>query len=289
MQSTLLSFIKRHPVLSYYILVFIISWGGGLLALGPGGFMGTTVTPRTQMLVGVPIGILGPFIAGPLLTGLLYGRAGLRGLWSRLLKWRVGWGWYAFALLTAPVITTLSLLARSTPPALATAPDKLGLLLMGIAIGLGSSPIFEEVGWTGFATPELRKRWGVLTTGLFMGVMWGVWHFPAFSAAGRLSAPLSPLVFTVALLFTWLIPYRILMVWLYDHTQSVLLAIIMHVPIVVEKFVLFPPDAPSTFTAAGNLIYAAALWVVVGVIWLASRGRLEARRNPAEPQPRSAP
>ena len=274
---SIVAFAKRHPVLSYYILVFVISWGGGLLALGPGGILGTTVTPRTQLLVNVPIGILGPFIAGLLMTGLLYGRPGLRELLSRLLKWRVGAGWYAFALLTAPVITTLSLLTRSTPPAIATTSDKLGLLLMGLAIGLGSSPFFEEVGWTGFAIPELRKRFGVLVTGLLMGVLWGVWHYPAFSATGRASAPLSTFVFTVALLFTWLIPYRILMVWLYDHTQSLLLAMIMHVPIVMEKFVLYPPDASSTFTATSNLIDAGALWILVGVIFLASRGRLEAR------------
>ncbi len=241
--------------------------------------MGTTVTPRQQLMLGVPVGILGPFISGLLFTGLLYGRAGFQQLKSRLLKWRVGWGWYAFALLTAPVITTLSLLARSTPPAIAAASDKLGLLLMGIAIGLGSSPIFEEIGWTGFATPELRKRWGILRTGLLMGVLWGVWHFPAFSATGMASAPLSPVVFTAALLFTWLIPYRILMVWLYDHTQSLLLVILMHVPIVVEKFVLYPPDSSSTFTAASNLIDACALWVLVAVVYAAGRApwRLPAR------------
>ena len=278
------SFIKRHPVLAYYILVFAISWGGGLLALGPGGILGTTVTPRTQMLVNVPIGILGPFIAGLLMTGLLYGRQGQRELLSRLLKWRVGAGWYAFALLTAPVITTVSLLTRSTPPVIATASDKLGLLLMGLAIGLGSSPFFEEVGWTGFAIPALRKRFGVLATGLIMGVLWGVWHYPAFSATGRASAPLSIFVFTMALLFTWLVPYRILMVWLYDHTQSLLLVILMHVPIVMEKFVLYPPDSSSTFTATSNLIDAGALWVLVGVIYLASRGRLEARMEVA-PRP----
>ena len=272
--ATVMPFIRRHPVLSYYIVVFAISWGGGLLALGPGGFMGTTVTPRTQLLVGVPIGILGPAIAGPLMTGLLYGRPGLRQLISRLLKWRVAAGWYAFALLTAPVITILSLWARSTPPAIATASDKLGLLLLGLAIGLGSSPFFEELGWTGFATPELRKRFGVLPTGLIMGVLWGVWHFPAFSATGRDSGSLSPLVFTLALLFTWLIPYRILMVWLYDHTQSLLLCILMHVPIVVEKFVLYPPDSSSTFTATGNVIDAVALWLVVAVIFVVSRARL---------------
>ena len=183
--SGLVAFVKRHPVLSYYILVFVISWGGGLLVLGPGGFLGTSVTPRQQLLLGVPVGILGPFISGLLLTGVIYGKLASGSCVSRLLKWRVGLGWYAFALLTAPVITTLSLLARSTPPAISTAAINSACLLMGFAIGLGSSPFFEEIGWTGFAIPELRKRFGVLATGLLMGVLWGVWHFPVFSATGQ--------------------------------------------------------------------------------------------------------
>ncbi len=276
MQPTALSFIRRHPVLSYYILVFAISWGGGLLAFGPSGFMGISVTPRTQLLIGVPIGILGPAIAGPLMTGLLYGRPGLRELTSRLLRWRVGAGWYAFALLAAPIITTLSLLARSTPPAIATASDKLGLLLISLAIGLGSSPFFEELGWTGFAIPELRKRFGILATGLLMGVLWGVWHFPVFSATGRASEPLSPLVFTLALLFTWLIPYRVLMVWVYDRTHSLLVAILMHMPIAADPFLLSPAAASTTFTATSNLIFAIVLWILVIVIFMVSRRRLGA-------------
>ena len=271
------SFVKQHPVLSYYLLVFAISWGGILIALGPGGFLGTSATARTQLWVGGPISLLGPTTAGLVLTGVLYGRTGFRQLLSRLLAWRVGAAWYAIALFTAPVLTTLSLLARSAPPAIATESDKLGLLLTGIALGLVSSPFFEELGWTGFATPELRKRYGILPTGLLMGVLWGLWHFPIFSASGRASEPMTPLVFTLLLLFTWLIPYRILMVWVYDRTQSLLLAVLMHVPIVTDQFVLAVPASSATFIATSNILFAAALWIVVAVIFLASRGRLEAQ------------
>ncbi len=277
MNSTLLSFARRHPVLAYYVLVFAISWGGTLLALGPGGFVGTTATARTQLWVGGPISLLGPSIAGLLFTGLVYGRAGLRQLLSRLLRWRLRAGWYAFALLLAPLITTLSLLVRSTSPAIATASDKLGLLLTGIALGLVSSPFFEELGWMGFAAPELRKRHGILRTGLLMGALWGLWHYPIFSASGLSSGSLSPLAFTLLLLFTWLIPYRVLMVWAYDHTHSLLLSILMHVPIVADQFVLNPATSSPEFAAGSNIIFAVALWVVVGVIYVAGGGRLEVR------------
>jgi membrane protease YdiL (CAAX protease family) len=274
---TINAWIRRHPVLAYYALVFIISWGGILIALGPGGFLGTTHTAQTQLFVGGPIALLGPSISGVLMTALIYGRPGLRQLLSRLLKWRVQAGWYAFALLTAPVLTTAMLLALGFTPAIVAAEDKLGMLLMGIAFGIGSSPIFEEVGWTGFATPELRKDFGVLATGLIMGVLWGVWHFPIFSASAQASTSVPPALFAAVLLFSWLIPYRVLMVWLYDHTQSVLLSILMHVPLVVDQFVLAPADSTSAQITAQTLVFTGLLWIVVAAVFAASRGKLEAR------------
>ena len=36
------AFITRHPVLTYYVLVFTISWGGFLLVGGSGFFAGTS-------------------------------------------------------------------------------------------------------------------------------------------------------------------------------------------------------------------------------------------------------
>src|SRR5215212_7112477 len=47
-----------------------------------------------------------PSVAGILLTGLLYGRAGLHDLLTRMRRWRVGARWYALALLTAPLLFT---------------------------------------------------------------------------------------------------------------------------------------------------------------------------------------
>ncbi len=277
MKAKLLCVARRHPVVAYYVLVFAISWGSILLVLGVGGFMGTSATAPTQLYVGGPLSLLGPTVSGLVMTAVLHGKPGFRQLLSRLLRWRVGEAWYAVALLTAPVITTLSLLARSTIPAIVTASDKLGLLITGIGLGLVSSPFFEELGWTGFALPELRKRFNVPVAGLIMGVLWGLWHFPIFSASGRSSEPLSPVIFTLILLFTWLIPYRILMVWVYDRTQSLLLIVLMHVPIVSDQYILNPPASSSTFTAVGNIICACVLWVFVAVVAIAGRRGFDPR------------
>jgi len=52
--------------------------------------------------------LLGPALAGLIVTGLVSGRAGLRDLLSRSLKWRVGAWWYAAALLLIPLLAAMS-------------------------------------------------------------------------------------------------------------------------------------------------------------------------------------
>src|SRR5215217_7261854 len=172
--KTIRAFIKRHPVLSYYALVFAISWGGILLVigLGPGGI------PATKEQVGalMPFMLLalfaGPSVAGLVMTGLVYGREGFRNLLTRMTRWRVGARWYAVALLTAPltVMATLLSLSLTSPeflPSIFTSDDKVRLLLFGIGWGLVGGGLLEELGWTGFAVPTLlRQRHGVLATGL---------------------------------------------------------------------------------------------------------------------------
>lgn len=261
------AFIKRHPVPAYYALVFAISWGGILIALGPGGFMGTAQTSSSQLYVGGPLSLLGPSIAGVFLTGLIYGKAGLRDLLSCLFRWRVGARWYAAALLTAPLLTAGSLLALSLAPAIVTTSDKASLLVSGGAFGF-SVAFFEELGWTGFAIPEISKRHGILASGLIMGLLWGVWHFPIFSASAASSGAIQPAIYLAVLLFTWLIPYRVLIVWVYDHTHSLLVAMLMHVPLVFDQFVLIPQSLSGAPLVVYLLVFTAGLWVIViAVVW----------------------
>ncbi|PKM79956.1 MAG: hypothetical protein CVU89_15955 [Firmicutes bacterium HGW-Firmicutes-14] len=174
-------FTKRHPLLTYFVLTFAISWGGFLMVVGgPGGFPGTKEQFETVLPIAVMVMLVGPAVAGILLNGLVYGRASLREVLSRLLKWRVGARWYAAALLIAPLLMTvvglaLSLLSTEFLPGILTVTDKAPILLSGIAAGL--TTVLEELGWTGFAVPRLRLRYGVFATGLIVGVLWGVWHF----------------------------------------------------------------------------------------------------------------
>jgi uncharacterized protein len=290
--KTIKAFIKRHPLLSYFALAFAISWGGILIAvgLGPGGFSVTPQQFQTAVPYAVPAMILGPGVAGIFLTGFLYGRAGLREFWSRLLKWRVGARWYPVALLTAPLsmIAALLALSLSSPeylPRIFATTDRTALLLMGIAVGL-TAGIFEELGWTGFATPTLlrRMRYGVLTTGLIVGVMWGAWHFfVTFWGSGVTSGEISPAVFAplwlLGILVGSLVPYRVLMVWVYERTGSLLVAMLMHVSLATFTFILTPPLGGAPYWVIG-FAYAAALWVVVAAVAVAQGGHLSRQPPP---------
>lgn len=236
---------------AYFALTFAISWGGVLLVVGvaPGGGSGTTwqSDPRLPFM-GLTM-LAGPSVASIGLTGILDGRAGLRRLLTRLTRWRVGARWYAVALLTAPLLFTavslaLSLISPEFLPIIFTSGDKAALLLSGIAAAIAVG-ILEELGWTGFAVPRLRLRYGVLTTGLAVGVPWGAWHVLTNGvwASGFTSGGLSPAIFLPAFVLTLLagqLPaYRVLMVWVYDRTGGSLpVAMLMHASLSASTFIL---------------------------------------------------
>jgi membrane protease YdiL (CAAX protease family) len=273
-------------VLSFYALAFAITWGTILIVVGvgPNAILATKEQYSTMMAFLYPMMLVGPSVAGILLTGLLYGRAGLREFGSRLTRWRVGARWYALALLTAPLSMAATLLALSlrSPeylPSIFATTDKATLLLMGIVGGLAAG-IFEELGWTGFVIPKLRLRHGVLATGLFVGVMWGVWHILVNVLAGNtMTGALSLAIYLPATLFVllvgWMPAYRVLMVWVYERTNgSLLVAMLMHASLTFSTLSVAPLAITGVALVTYQLVWAAALWVIVGAVALAQGGHL---------------
>ena len=284
--KTIKAFLKSHPVVSYYALAFAITWGTILIVVGvgPNAILATKEQYSTMMAFLYPMMLVGPSVAGILLTGLLYGRAGLREFGSRLTRWRVGARWYALALLTAPLSMAATLLALSlrSPeylPSIFATTDKATLLLMGIVGGLAAG-IFEELGWTGFVIPRLRLRHSVLATGLFVGVMWGVWHILVNVLAGNtMTGALSLAIYLPATLFVllvgWMPAYRVLMVWVYERTNgSLLVAMLMHASLTFSTLSVAPLAITGVALVTYQLVWAAALWVIVGAVALAQGGHL---------------
>jgi membrane protease YdiL (CAAX protease family) len=277
------TFIKKHAVLTYFALVFALSWGAMLLLTGGLGPIGSTDPRFLFIALTAPVA---PAVVGLLLTGLVGGRAGYRDMLARLLRWRVGVRWYAVALLTAPLLTVAVLIAlalRSTEffPAIMTKPDPLGLLVPGVVGGLIAG-FCEELGWTGFAIPRLRLRYGVFATGLLVGVVWGAWHFPLFREGASFSAAL-PLILLLVQLFAWLPAYRVLMIWVYDRTGSLLVTILMHASLIATQLIALPAVTGEGSSLVWILAWAVALWVAVAVVAVANHGQFT--RQPFRTQP----
>lgn len=281
------AFVKRHAVLAFYVLVFALALGPTLILVGPGAFLGTTTFLGTDaeltsaadvdpvMYVAMLTGAPSFALAAILVIALAFGRVGLRDLRSRLLRWRVGVRWYAVALLTAPLLWSVilfafSLTSKAYLPGILSAEDKASLLVAGLVAGLIAA-FFEEIAWTGFATHELSKRHGLLATGLLVGLPWCLVHVTLFAGAG---AGAVPEALAVAAIFFWFLAYRVLMVWVYSHTQSVLMAMLMHLTISVMAFLMASPAMVGAPDLIFNLIFGATLWVFVAAVAAADRTKL---------------
>ncbi len=280
-------FARRRPVLAYYTLVFTISWGGILLLAAPGEIPGKPEDVDRLFLFALAALFAGPSVSGVVMTALVAGRAGLRDMLGRMVRWRVGRRWWATALLTGPVLVVavllgLSLYSPDFTPGLLTTEDPVGLLILGIGAGLIGGGLLEELGWTGFAVPALRQRYGVLETGLIVGMLWGAWHLLIAVWASRGMAGEASLggfmAGFLAFYFVALPAYRVLLVWLHDHTASLLLVMLMHAVLSASTVILAPLAPHGHFT--WNFVLGVLLWGVVAGIAVVRRGALSVRPIP---------
>ena len=139
----------------------------------------------------------------------------------------------------------MRILSPEFVPRVFTSDEKAALLLFGIGWGLALG-FFEELGWTGFAVPTLRLRYGVLATGHIVGLLYGAWHFltngfwPSGTISGALSLALFVTVRGFGLLVGSLLAFRVLMVWVYDRTESLLVAMLIHASLAASTLILDP-------------------------------------------------
>src|SRR5574337_1768440 len=272
--GNLSSVAMRHPVIAYYLVTLLISWGGLVLMLG--GPNRISSQPNNFPFLSLYLlTVSGPSLAGILLTGIFDGKKGYRDFVSRLIKWRVKGKWYAVAVLIAPVsvFTTLLVLSLFSPVfvpgifrtgenPIASAfgipgGDKMTLFLFVLVLGLFNGFV-EELGWTGFATPKLRMKHSVMAAGINLGFMWGLWHLLSnYIGSAADTGTLALSLYLLVMLFSFLPPFRIIMTWVYDHTGSLFIAILMHASL--NAFWII--STPNALTGSQRVIWYIA-WSV---------------------------
>jgi membrane protease YdiL (CAAX protease family) len=276
--------IRRYTAAAYFALAFGIAWGGILLIVAPTGIPGRAADVAHLVPLVFLAMIAGPSISSLAMTGLVDGTAGYRDLVARLGRWRVGLRWYA-ALLIAPllllaILGALSLASPAFLPGIVTTQDKVALVAFALVAGLGAGT-FEELGWSGFAAPRLLARHGYLAAALLIGIPWAIWHSFADYWGG---AGYGALYLPHILLWVVALPaYRVLILWVYDHTGSLPLAMLMHASFTGSQGVLGPSPMVPGNDVLWYAIFAVSLWVVVGVV-AATEARRRSHR-PSRPRP----
>jgi membrane protease YdiL (CAAX protease family) len=256
---------RRHPVASYFVLTFFLSWLGAFLVAAPHLLRGEPLPNLTGILM-FPAMLVGPSLAGILLTRLYDGPAGLRDLFSRMRCLGFPARWYA-ALLIPPVLILSILLLLKTFVSPIYSPNRFWL---GLAFGIPAG-FFEEIGWTGFAFSKMCFKLPPLRAAILLGLLWGLWHVPVINFLGT-AVPHGKYWLHFFLAFTAaMTAMRVLISWLYAQTKSIPLAQLMHACSTGSLVVFSPPTANAAQEAFWYTAYAAILWLLVAAL-AASQG-----------------
>jgi membrane protease YdiL (CAAX protease family) len=225
--------LHRHPVATFFALTFGVAWALWLplvvlqdrVPAGPGFLL-------------VLLGSLVPSTVAIFLVARQHGRTEVRHLLRRLLKGRVGIGWYAAIIaLTSLAIVAVwvgTLLGVPAPVVVTTVPAVLSLFVFSIFPG---SALGEELGWRGFALPRLQASHSALAASLMVGAAWGTFHLPLF----LLGAPIRPLALFLPFALSAVI-MSIFYTWMYNGTGgSLLIAVLLHATTNLPITVLYAP------------------------------------------------
>jgi len=217
-KSRLSSLIQQHPLASFFVLAYAISWLLWLPLVVSGDD-----SPTGLGFVLLLLGSLVPSAVAILLVAVLHGRAGVRKLLRRLLIWRVGVGWWvAVVLLSTLALGAVGLsvlFGGDSPDVTATIPGAVVLFVIFIFPGSAGG---EELGWRGFALPQLQARRSALGASVVLGVAWGVWHLPLYLTGADIR-PLS--LFAPWVLLT--VAASVIYTWMYNGTRGSLLIVVL--------------------------------------------------------------
>lgn len=277
--------------LKFVLIAFAFTWAFWLLVmLEARGLISSLPVPALLL------GAFGPMVAAVVLTAQESGRAGLRSLLSRVVRWRVAPVWYGVALL-GPIVLQLVAMALhavvfgSQLPGLGAMVGVLPTMLaisvyMLIQVGIG-----EEIGWRGYALPRLQASYSALVSSVILGVIWTLWHLPLFFTPTTSYSNTPLWAFLI-----FLLPFSILISWVFNSTGgSVLMVMILHSVMNASTGLwrTIPEGATTVSNTNVYLIQAALLWVaaiivmlVYGMSNLSHRPRQVMADAGGEPQPR---
>ena len=249
---------RKHPLIAFFVLAYLLTWWiYPLLRFSP--------------LLGI-FGLFGPALAAIIMAAVTEGKAGVKALLSRVVRWRVGLPWYVVAL---GLPTVLSLVTAGLSYLLGVSESVQVGVFTGIELVLFVAVVGEELGWRGYALPLLLEKRSALTASLILGVLWGLWHLPTFVVPGtpQYGLPLSAFVLLT-------IEYSILMTWVFLHTRgSVLIATLFHGAINLSQGLFLGAVEGATRYWLLSIVYGVAAVVAAVTLGLNSQSATAVSRS----------
>ncbi|WP_380676131.1 CPBP family intramembrane glutamic endopeptidase [Salinigranum sp. GCM10025319] len=276
--------VAAHPVTAFFVLAYAFSWlGWAPVILGADG------PTRTVSFV---VGSFGPAVAGAVITWL--DGESVRAWARQIVRWRVAPRWYVAALVLPLLVVGLAsvgLALLGTDVDLSLLSERLpavaGSYVTVAFVGGGN----EEPGWRGFALPRLQERYAPVPATLLLGVVWAFWHLPLLAAGPDVAysflwvAEQGP---RIALSVLNIVGFAVLLTWLYNGTESVLLALLLHAGINTANSTLVPIPIESITGESFMTVLVTvdvAVWIVAVLLVGITRGTLgyDADDSPSRP------
>lgn len=227
-----------------------------------------------QILPGLPLSAIGAFTPAFAAFILIYKKENLAGV-LRLLNRSFDFKkvknpvWHIFIVLVNPFIAisaygVLLAMGKSIPHHFILSVSVLPMFILFFIAALG-----EEIGWAGYATEPLQHHWGVIITGLSLGIVWAVWHFiPLFQVSRSLE--------WIAWWSLGTISLRIIMVWIFANSGKSVFTLAVFHAMINFCWQLFPINGSFYDPKVFSLI-SLGIAAIVSVIQLTlSRTKTEA-------------
>lgn len=171
-----------RTLVPFLVLTFGLTWGIAVLLVL---FSDQMTAIFGELSLSNPLFILAvysPGFAGVFLVWRVYGVKGLARFFSRLTQWRAPSLWWLFLILGIPAVVYLGAAMKGTlSEPFPFSPWVEVFPALGLAFFLGT---IEEFGWRGLALPLLQRKYAPFWAGLILGIIWAIWHIPAFLLSG---------------------------------------------------------------------------------------------------------
>lgn len=261
------NFVARHPLLSFFTLAIVITW---LLAL-PSLLFAMPFKPFQTA------GAYGPLLSAVIVSAVM-GSAELNALFRRMTNFRFGPVWYLIAIF-GNLLLYLLVAGLSGAPLMQSLADNWTLIftlyLPALLTSYLVNPIGEETGWTGFALPRLQKRFKPWLAAVILGVIWAIWHLPAYFVPSEMGAfnPVNFILFVLSSIFI-----RIVWTWVTNNAHgSGIAGILLHASSNAVSLLLIPNLLPAPMPdqlALSGLLLLGFMFLLSVLLLLSTRGQI---------------